>query len=261
MPPTQCTHLVALLTPRPRWYGALLLGPQGHCPAGPHALPHPGLWLCAVRLSAPLPGLSSPHPPPPWPPPLSHRPALPPSGSRSSPSLAPGWPRASQRVLCLAPQPGGPRTHYESAWVGGGGHVEVLPLTPPQLVAHRPSLGETCRWMLLSSMTVSGPPSGTSTGLRSGEGREGMWSPPLGASQRHCLQLWHGATLASWAAPPPLQKPPRPQLAAPPCLSLGSLEGVETQGRPWAMVGAWPPALGVGVDPESSARPLRTSGR
>lgn len=50
-------------------------------------------------------------------------------------------------------------------------------------------------------------------------------SPPLDASQRHCLQLWHWATLASWAAPPPLQKPPRPQLSVPPSLSLGSLEG------------------------------------
>lgn len=99
--------------------------------------------------------------------------------------------------------------------------------------------------------------------VRRGRGRDVVPAPapPLGASQRHCLRLWHGATLASWAAPPPLQKPPRPQLSAPPSLSLGSLEGVETQGRPWAMVGAWPPALGVGVDPESSARPLRTSGR
>lgn len=165
----------------PRWSGALLLGPQGRCPAGPHAPPHPGLWLCAVHLCvSPLLSLASPvrTPAPPWPPPLSHRPVLPPSGSRSSPSLAPGWPWASQRVLCLAPRPEGPRTHYESGWVGGGGHVEVLPLTPPQPVAHRPSLGETRRWMLLSSMTASGPPSGTSTGPRSGEGGEGMWSPP-----------------------------------------------------------------------------------
>lgn len=102
--------------------------------------------------------------------------------------------------------------------------------------------------------------------VRRGRGRDvvpapAAPAPPLGASQRHCLQLWHGATLASWVAPPPLQKPPRPQLSAPPSLSLGSSEGVETQGRPWAMVGAWPPALGVGVDPESSARPLRISGR
>ena len=166
--PTQCTHLVTR-PPHSSALMALSLLPTHRCPAGPHSPPRPGLCL-----SAPLPGLSSPHPAPLWPPPLSHSPVLPPSGRRSSPSPAPVWTRASQRVLCLAPQPEGPCTHYKSAWVGGGGHVAVLPLTPPQPDAHRPSLGETRRWMLLSSMTVSGPPSGTSTGPRSVEGGEGM---------------------------------------------------------------------------------------
>lgn len=107
--------------------------------------------------------------------------------------------------------------------------------------------------MLLSSMTASGPPSGTSTGLRSVEGGEGCDPSPLAAPGRltkalpPALALGHpgqlGSPTSSTEATPPLSC-----LSLPP-LSLGSLEG--------AALGSG----GGGWTPESSARILKTSGR
>lgn len=51
-------------------------------------------------------------------------------------------------------------------------------------------------------------------------GGEVMWSLPANASQRNCLQFWHWAILASWAA-----SAPHPQLSVPLSLPPSRLPG------------------------------------
>lgn len=207
----------------------LVWSPVRCCPAGPHCAPHPPTPLpLSPRAWAPLVPLPLSFPP--WSlqsppdtslaPLLSHRPVLPPSGCRASPSLALAWPWEVR--ACCAWHHGlrGPPTLSESAW-GAGRHVEVLLLTPPQHNARRPFSGETRRQMPLPSLTASGLPSGTSTGPRSVGGGKGMWSCPPSPrpSMPHegtASVFWRRATLASWATPPPPQRPPHSQLTVPP---------------------------------------------
>lgn len=147
-----------------------LLSPAGSLPAPPWPLPLFCLTPWSLQLSP------CPHPlgggllfPPAM---------LPPSSCCASPSLALPWPEESRAGLCLAPQPEAPLT---SAWGPRGPPGGPDPDTAPPR-AHRPCLGETCKWMLPPSTTVSGLPSGTSTDQRSvGERRGRDPAPPCSA--------------------------------------------------------------------------------